>query len=411
MGGGRHAVMALGKRAVIQRGWTGLSIALLPPGTVPELARYAARHCCFVDDVDHAHLFPKCDAIVCHGGASTVTAAWASKRPVFVAPVAFDQSWWGRRVEQLGTGCLLPGVRDVQRHDFSAAMDGADKHVPWCEAVGALLESERVAMGGVAAKRVHEHIAKNRRVAGAPPSSGTTWTAFYGPGTETIASIADRHFGTEFRRVDGPSSAFASVVWVLQNCGEGMDARVHQAVVASVLDNTELLSVKSDLGLLAAQMTCAMLQTVAFQGVDEFAEWASSAFSYGAVKAGAPQMWIVKDALENSGQGLWIVSGSNWREVAGRVKQRLGTSRGVDLIAQEYVQQPALWDGGFKYHLRVYTVLTAVGEVFVYRKAFAHIANKPYTPAFQPSCGGFESEIHITNVASNARNGQHPSCT
>ena len=43
--------------------------------------------------------------------------------------------------------------------------------------------------------------------------------------------------------------------------------------------------------------------------------------------------------------------------------------------AQRYVCNPCLWEGSFKYHLRVYALLLATGEVCVYRKAFAHVVS------------------------------------
>ena len=88
-------------------------------------------------------------------------------------------------------------------------------------------------------------------------------------------------------------------------------------------------------------------------------------------------------------------------------------------MVQLYVHRPLLWEGRFKFHLRVYCVLTAQMQFHCYRRAFAHVSNKPFTlSCFDPdhhaprgaaARGGgasqegeryFDHEVHITNVAS-----------
>ena len=48
----------------------------------------------------------------------------------------------------------------------------------------------------------------------------------------------------------------------------------------------QVLSVKSNLALLAPRMRCPTLETIVFEGVGEFAEWAASAFTDSARRAG-----------------------------------------------------------------------------------------------------------------------------
>jgi hypothetical protein len=60
-----RAVKTLERRAVILRGWAGLTLALLggdEPHTAEDsvLSAYAATHCCFIDSVAHSFLFPRC---------------------------------------------------------------------------------------------------------------------------------------------------------------------------------------------------------------------------------------------------------------------------------------------------------------------------------------------------------------
>ncbi|MGZ9829553.1 glycosyltransferase [Tsukamurella ocularis] len=64
-----------------------------------------------VPDVDHDGVFPRCAALVYHGGAGTTAIAAASGRPSLVCSQAFDQHFWGRRIEAAGAGTVLPRRR------------------------------------------------------------------------------------------------------------------------------------------------------------------------------------------------------------------------------------------------------------------------------------------------------------
>jgi len=56
----------------------------------------------------HAWLFPRCAAVVHHGGAGTVHAALAAGVPQVVCSVFSDQPFWGSLVEARGLGAHLP---------------------------------------------------------------------------------------------------------------------------------------------------------------------------------------------------------------------------------------------------------------------------------------------------------------
>ena len=76
-------------------------------------------------------------------------------------------------------------------------------------------------------------------------------------------------------------------------------------------------------------------------------------------------------------------------------------------VIQRYITRPLLWEGKFKFHFRVYIVLTANMQFHVYRRAFAHVANKPFAmptatkSAASPADSAIEwdPDIHIVNVA------------
>lgn len=91
-----------GRRGVIHRGGAGLSA-----GEVPETVR-------LVDQVPHDWLFPRCAGVVHHGGAGTTAAGLRAGVPSLVVPHIGDQSYWGRRVNELGAG-----PQPIRRHELT----------------------------------------------------------------------------------------------------------------------------------------------------------------------------------------------------------------------------------------------------------------------------------------------------
>ena len=93
------AARAAGRRAVVSRGWAGLS---LEDGGTDWIV---------IDDVAHAALFKRVAAVVHHGGAGTTTAAALAAAPQVVIPQFYDQPYWAKRVQQLGIGhAHAPGL-------------------------------------------------------------------------------------------------------------------------------------------------------------------------------------------------------------------------------------------------------------------------------------------------------------
>ena len=69
-------------------------------------------------------------------------------------------------------------------------------------------------------------------------------------------------------------------------------------------------------------------------------------------------------------------------EVCAAVEAHSSASREpIVYVIQEYVARPLLWPDGCKFHFRIYAVLSATMAVHIYRKAFAHVANKPFRTA------------------------------
>ncbi len=92
------AARALGRRAIVYRGWTGLS----PVDDRPD--------CLSISDVNQQALFKRVAAVVHHGGAGTTTAAARAGAPQVLIPQHYDQPYWAGRINDLGIGAAHPQV-------------------------------------------------------------------------------------------------------------------------------------------------------------------------------------------------------------------------------------------------------------------------------------------------------------
>ncbi len=104
------AIRALGRRAIVARGWAGLTVAPGPDVLV-------------VDDVEHPALFPRTCAVLHHGGAGTTAAAARAGVPQVIAPMFGDQFYWASRVRALGIGAALEGSPSV--HELASSLEQA----------------------------------------------------------------------------------------------------------------------------------------------------------------------------------------------------------------------------------------------------------------------------------------------
>ena len=89
---------------------------------------YKAFHDLVGNDPDIYHLprapyeavFPYCSVIVHHGGAGTVRAALLSGKPSVVVAQAFDNVYWGGRLEELGAAGKCLHGRKVRANEIAA---------------------------------------------------------------------------------------------------------------------------------------------------------------------------------------------------------------------------------------------------------------------------------------------------
>lgn len=215
------------------------------------------------------------------------------------------------------------------------------------------------------------------------------------------------------------------LVWVLTE-DESNTSTLAEATAASVLDNVGVvLSSKAGLAMLQRQSKLSHLETFVLEGADAAERWCRDRFrpdvqdSSGAATTAPPippdhctspgwrgadnDLWMLKDALSNSGCGIWLVGPHNWRECVERARCH---DPNADFVLQRYVTNPSLWGGTHKYHLRVYAALTGGLGLLIYRLAFAHVANNPWSLEFDPSGSGYDPATHITNVAANVHDQQ-----
>ncbi|HKV32654.1 MAG TPA: glycosyltransferase [Candidatus Dormibacteraeota bacterium] len=93
-----RAARALGRRAIVSRGWADLPLLDDEPD------------CRSIGEVNQQALFKRVSAVVHHGGAGTTTAAARAGAPQVVIPQHYDQLYWAQRIAQLGIGSAHPPV-------------------------------------------------------------------------------------------------------------------------------------------------------------------------------------------------------------------------------------------------------------------------------------------------------------
>eukprot|EP00743_Colponemidia_sp_Colp-15_P005351 GILK01005753.1.p1 GENE.GILK01005753.1~~GILK01005753.1.p1 ORF type:complete len:881 (-),score=93.45 GILK01005753.1:73-2670(-) len=87
-----EAARISGRRCLVQQGWAGMSNASPPPNVM------------MLGKAPHDWLFPRCAAVVHHGGAGTTAAGLSAGKPTVIVPFFGDQYFWGRIVSQQGVG-------------------------------------------------------------------------------------------------------------------------------------------------------------------------------------------------------------------------------------------------------------------------------------------------------------------
>jgi sterol 3beta-glucosyltransferase len=87
-----EALKQTGKRAVLSKGWGGLSVENLPDNVYP------------IEEAPHSWLFPRVSGVIHHGGAGTSAAGFRAGVPSIIIPHGNDQFAWAWRAYELGIG-------------------------------------------------------------------------------------------------------------------------------------------------------------------------------------------------------------------------------------------------------------------------------------------------------------------
>lgn len=120
------AIEKAGVRALVSKGWGGLG----HQGHVPD-------NIYLLENTPHDWLFPRCAAVVHHGGAGTTAIGLKCGKPTMIVPFFGDQPFWGSMVAKAGAGAseaipfkqltvdtLAEGIRQCLTPDAKAAARG-----------------------------------------------------------------------------------------------------------------------------------------------------------------------------------------------------------------------------------------------------------------------------------------------
>ncbi len=87
-----EALAKSGQRGLLLTGWGGLRAEQTPENVF------------VLESAPHSWLFPRMAAVVHHGGAGTTAEGLRAGVPEVIVPFAFDQFFWGARIQALGLG-------------------------------------------------------------------------------------------------------------------------------------------------------------------------------------------------------------------------------------------------------------------------------------------------------------------
>ncbi|VVA96768.1 unnamed protein product [Arabis nemorensis] len=107
-----EALQRTKQRGIINKGWGGLGNLKEPKDFVYLL-----------DNVPHDWLFPRCKAVVHHGGAGTTAAGLKASCPTTIVPFFGDQPFWGERVHARGVGPAPIPVDEFSLHKLEDAIN------------------------------------------------------------------------------------------------------------------------------------------------------------------------------------------------------------------------------------------------------------------------------------------------
>ena len=155
------AISVAGRRAIIQRGWSGLAKGDLP------LNVFA------VDFIQHIWLFPRASCVVHHGGAGTTAAAVRSGAPAIIIPHAGDQILWAELALDLGCASFVIPAAELTAERLGQAIAATLANERFYRSVAEVAEKVRAEGGVKKARQLIEQLhGKIARRAGAEKIDG-----------------------------------------------------------------------------------------------------------------------------------------------------------------------------------------------------------------------------------------------
>jgi sterol 3beta-glucosyltransferase len=107
----RGALTQTGSRGIFLSGWGGYQD--------DDMQGYLL----YLDSAPHDWLFPRCKAVIHHGGAGTTAAGLRAGIPNIVVPHTADQPFWGKRVAAIGAGPAPIPVKQLTSQRLVAALN------------------------------------------------------------------------------------------------------------------------------------------------------------------------------------------------------------------------------------------------------------------------------------------------
>lgn len=128
-----EALRQSGHRGILASGWGGLK------------AGTGSDSIYRLDSAPHSWLFPRCSAVVHHGGAGTTHEGLRWGRPSILCPLGMDQPFWGRRVQHLGVGPAPLPQKRLSAEKLARALEDAHRPaiISRAQEIGELLRAEQ----------------------------------------------------------------------------------------------------------------------------------------------------------------------------------------------------------------------------------------------------------------------------
>lgn len=117
-----QSLMDSQQRGILLGGWAGMTRQRLDPVVDAELIAYAEEHIYELPACPHSWLFPRCAAVVHHGGAGTLAVGLRSGCPTVVCPFIFDQEYFGGLVKEKGCGRVTTPAESLTIEELSSTI-------------------------------------------------------------------------------------------------------------------------------------------------------------------------------------------------------------------------------------------------------------------------------------------------